>query len=354
MNNTSVRIPYVELKQWAIDCFAAAGAPREMAEAMAETLIQGDLLGFSTHGLRRLPYNIKRIVLGEANVAADLQVIKQKLAVETWDAHTLPGIYVARKAVARACELAKAAGSGTIVVRRADHVACLAAYLEQATSQGLVISLMASTPAQESVAPFGSVSRVFSPNPFAMGVPTSSQPLLLDMSFSMTAAGKVRQAYDRSELLPFAAVITAQGEATREPSAYIEGDGALLPLGGMELGYKGYGLCLMSEIWTMALSNYGRAQATEDGERNSLFVQVYDPEAFGSLDSFLAVTDDLITRCRASRPVDETKPVRIPGEKGLALREQQMKEGVELDSLTWEKLKSCSARLNVTMPKTNQ
>jgi LDH2 family malate/lactate/ureidoglycolate dehydrogenase len=230
-------------------------------------------------------------------------------------------------------------------------VASLAAYLRIATEQGLVVSLMASTPAQSSVAPFGGREPVFSPNPFAIGVPTGSDPLLLDISFSMTAAGKVRQAYERGQMLPWDAIVTADGKLSRDPADYIKGEGAaLLPLGGADLGYKGYGLCLMSEIWTMGLANYGRPDACGDGESNTLWVQVYDPTAFGTLEEFTRVTDDLIQRCTDCLPVDPAAPVRIPGQRSLQRRTEQLANGVELDDKTIELLQKTADEFGLAMP----
>lgn len=346
-----VYLDYSVLREWSMACFRAAGAEPAMAIAMADALINGDLLGFRTHGVRRLPYNVKQLVTGKIQGQGQPKVLKQKLAVETWDAEGLSGLYVVPQAVNRAIDMAKHAGTGTVVLRRAEHVASLATYLEQATEASMVISMMASTPAQSSVAPFGSSEALFSPNPFAIGVPTSGAPLLLDMSFSTTAAGKVRQAYDRNELLPWDALVTARGEASRDPKVYFEEPkGAILPLGGLDLGYKGYGLCLMSEIWTMALTNYGRAHGQQDGECNSVFVQVMDPEAFGELAEFKAVTDDLLARCKACKAIDSEEPVRIPGENALQLKKQQLEQGVFIDALTWEKLIACGARLGLTAP----
>lgn len=349
---SDVCIPFLKLQSWVEHCLEAAGASAEMSVVMANSLISGDLLGFRTHGVRRLPYNVKQLVLGKAKGSGKPTVVKERAAVAHWNANHLPGLYVMPKAVAAAMEMAKKCGTGTIVIHKMEHVASLAAYLEQATAAGLVINIMVSTPAQASVAPFGAKSRVFSPNPYALGVPTSSVPLLLDMSLSVTAAGKVRQAYDNHELLPWTALVTANGEGTNDPASYYADAGsALLPLGGLDLGYKGYGLCLMSEIWTMALANYGRVQGAGDGECNSAFIQVIDPGAFGSLDEFIQITDDLIERCRTATPIKENSPVRIPGERAAALKAKQLAEGVQIDALTWSRLVRCSERLGIAPPQ---
>lgn len=348
----NVQIEYQRLFDWVQACLEQAGASGEMAQTMAESLLAGDLLGFRTHGVRRLPYNVKQLATGQARGHGEVRVIKQRAAVAHWDAEHLPGLYVMPKAVQAAITMARECGTGTLVVRKMEHVASLAAYLEQATAAGLVIQIMVSTPAQASVAPFGAKSRVFSPNPFALGVPTSSVPLLLDMSLSVTAAGKVRQAYEHNELLPWPALVTAAGMASNDPSSYFtEPSSALLPLGGLDLGYKGYGLCLMSEIWTMALANYGRLQGADDGECNSAFIQVLDPSAFGELEGFIQVTDDLLARCRAATPIVAEQPVRIPGEQAARLKAQQLAEGILIDALTWQKLVRCGERLGLPAPQ---
>ncbi|MGX5915136.1 Ldh family oxidoreductase [Aliidiomarina sp. Khilg15.8] len=345
------QVDYAELVEFSTQCLQRAGASRDVAAQTAHYLAEGDLLGFTTHGVKRLRFNVQQLQRENSRGSGDVEVIRDRAAVATWDAHFLPGPYVAPLAVHSACDKAKQAGTATIVVRRCQHVASLAAYLRIATEQGLVVSLMASTPAQQSVAPFGGREPVFSPNPFAIGVPTGGDPLLLDMSFSMTAAGKVRQAFERGQMLPWDAIVTASGELSRDPADYVKGEGAaLLPLGGADLGYKGYGLCLMSEIWTMSLSNYGRLDATDDGESNTLWVQVYDPTAFGTLESFTAVTDDLIRRCRDSAPIDAAVPVRIPGERSLQRRAEQLANGVELDEVTCQLLQKTATEFDLPMP----
>lgn len=342
------QVDYTELVEFATQCLQRAGASQDIAAETAHYLAEGDLLGFTTHGVKRLRFNVQQLQRNNSRGSGEIEVIRDRAAVATWDAHFLPGPYAASVAVRAACAKAKDAGTATMVVRRCQHVASLAAYLRIATEQGLVVSLMASTPAQQSVAPFGGRAPVFSPNPFAIGVPTGADPLLLDMSFSMTAAGKVRQALERGQMLPWDAIVTADGMLSRDPADYVQGEGAaLLPLGGADLGYKGYGLCLMSEIWTMSLSNYGRLDATDDGESNTLWVQVYDPAAFGSLASFTQVTDDLIRRCRECAPIDADVPVRIPGERSLQRRAEQLANGVELDEKTWELLQKTATEFGL-------
>ena len=137
-------------------------------------MVYGDLFGFRTHGLRRLPYNVKQLQSGQSQGQGDVDVVQEN----DWRLHigtpmVCQVLYVIPQAVEHAISKARDCGTATVVVRRCDHVASLAAYLHLATEQGMVISMLASTPAQASVAPFGAKSRVFSPNPFGFAVPYS-------------------------------------------------------------------------------------------------------------------------------------------------------------------------------------
>jgi len=339
------------IRAWATECCQAVGASAEVAQAVARYLLEGDLLGFRTHGLLRLRYNLQCLQDGRSRGQGDPEVLVERAATGSWDAHLLPGLFVVPAAVQAACEKARSCGTGTIVVRRAQHVAALAAYLSLATDQGLLISMMASTPAQRVVAAYGSKDAVFSPNPFAIGVPTQQQPILLDISLSMTAAGKVRQAIAENRPLAFPALITADGQYTDDAQSFIGEPGSVLaPLGGEALGYKGSGLTLFSELWTMALSNYGRGQGQGDGDANTVWIQVIDPAAFGDADVFREQSQAQVDAIRAATPIDPKQPLRVPGENALKLKQQQLAHGVEYTAAVWRQLVKCATLTGVDLP----
>src|SRR5690606_28839504 len=235
MKNSGVRVDLSAIQAWAESCLRQAGASEPIASDMAHYLLQGDLLGFRTHGLARLKYNIDQLENGGTTKTGDISVLSERRAVANWDANFLSGLHVVPKAVHKAIEQARECGTGTVLVRRAQHVASLACYLELATSQGMAITMMASTPAQQVVAPFGGKSATFSPNPFAFAVPTENLPIMLDISLSMTAAGKVRQALAEGRKLPYAALITDDGDYTNDPASFTaEPPAVLATLGGSD------------------------------------------------------------------------------------------------------------------------
>src|SRR6185503_15098642 len=120
-----------------------------------------------------------------------------------------------------------------VVIRRSHHIACLAAYLKRMTDRGLMALLNCSDPSMCSVAPFGGVTPVYTPNPMAAGIPTSGDPILLDISASLTTNGLTGRLHKAGQKLPHPWLQDAQGNATNDPAVlFSEPKGTLLPLGG--------------------------------------------------------------------------------------------------------------------------
>jgi L-lactate dehydrogenase len=246
--------------------------------------------------------------------------------------------------------MARTYGTGTVTIRRSHHIACLAAYLKRATDRGLMMLLMCSDPSGASVAPFGAVSPVFTPNPLAAGIPTAGDPILLDVSASYTTNGLTIRLYKSGAKLSHPWIQDASGCATDDPAVlFTEPKGTLLPLGGHEAGHKGFGLALLVEALTGGLAGFGRADPSE-GWGATVFVQVLDPDAFGGREAFVRQTSWLAEACHRATPRDRDLPVRLPGERGLALARRQQAEGVELHPTIMPALAPWAEKLGVALP----
>ena len=159
-----------------------------------------------------------------------------------------------------------------------------------------------SDPSNHSVAPFGAVTSVFTPNPLSAGIPTSGDPILIDVSASYTTNGMTSRLHKAGETLAHPWVQDADGNATRDPAVlFREPKGTLLPLGGLEAGHKGFGLALLIEALTAGLSGHGRADPSE-GWGATVFVQVLDPHAFGGAKAFAKQMDWLVDACHEATP----------------------------------------------------
>ena len=350
MTSSSPRYPAPALLAFARDMLAAAGMPADKAQAVAEILVDGDLLGHTTHGLQLLGPYLRELESGSMNVHGGPEVIQELPAALTWHGRRLPGPWLVLEAMKAATAMAKRCGTGTVVIRRSHHIACLAAFHQRATDQGLMMILASSDANSASVAPFGGLDPVFTPNPISAGIPTSGAPIVTDISTSATTNGLTGRLHQEGGKLPAQWVIDGQGRPTDDPSVlFAEPRGTILPLGGLDSGHKGYGLSLMVEALTGGLAGFGRADPKQ-GWGATVYLQVIDPAAFAGSGDFVRQMDEVARRCHASRPAQPGRPVRLPGEKGYALMEQQRVEGVTLHPGIMEALQPWAEKLKLALP----
>ena len=167
----------------------AAGLAAPMAAMVAETLVEGDLLGHDTHGMAQLPGYLKEIESGSMANAGAPQTISDKPAAVLWDGRRLPGPWLVHQGIDLLLPRARELGSATLVIRRSHHIACLAVYMLRALEEGMLLLLACSDPKSASVAPFGGTQAVFTPNPLAVGFPLLGGGVMIDISASITTNG---------------------------------------------------------------------------------------------------------------------------------------------------------------------
>jgi len=351
MTQSSARYAAPQLLSLAHDLLAAAGMPDDKAQAVAEILVEGDLLGHTTHGLQLLPSYLREVESGSMCVQGEPEVIHEAPAVLTWNGRRLPGPWLVLQALQAAARKAKQCGTGTVVIRRSHHIACLAAFHRRATDQGLMMILASSDANSASVAPYGGLDPVFTPNPISVGIPTSGAPIVTDISTSATTNGLTNRLHQEGGRLPAPWVIDGHGRPTDDPSVlFKEPRGTILPLGGLDSGHKGYGLSLTVEALTGGLAGFGRADPGQ-GWGATVFLQILDPAAFAGTADFVRQMDAIARQCHAARPAQPGKPVRLPGEKGFALMQRQRAEGVTLHPGIMDALQPWAEKLRVAMPR---
>lgn len=339
-----------DLASLAKDLFQAMGLDAQKAETVGTLMVEADLMGHTTHGLQLAGAYLDAIGQGLMTVTGEPEVVADRGAVVTWDGKRLPGVWLTATALDLGVERAKSYGSATVVVRRSHHIACLAAYLPRATDQGCMAIIASSDPSESSVAPFGGRRSVFTPNPVAIGIPTTGDPILVDISASITTNGMTARLKNQGRRFPGPWVLDADGQASDDPAVVLaDPPGTILPIGGMDYGHKGYGLALMIEALTQGLGGYGRADG-ETGWGASVFVQVFDPEAFGGFDGFARQTSWVADACRTNPPIPGGEPVRLPGERALARRREALANGVRLHPGIMESLMPRAQALGITPP----
>ena len=347
---TDVRYRADDLRAFAQALLERGGLAEDRAADVAAILVEGDLLGKTTHGLQLMTPYMKEVENGGMNLVGDPKIIADTGAAFTWGGEYLAGPWLILQAMAEAESRVREHGIVTGVIRQSHHIGALQAYLLRATELNLMMVLMASDPREESVAPHGGLVARYSPNPIAIGIPTETTPILIDVSLSTTAKGVVNRANKEGRRLQGPWLKDAKGNPTDDPSVlFSEPVGAQYPLGGADLGFKGFGLGIMIEALTAALGGHGRSDRPEAWGA-SVFLQLIDPDCFAGTDGFLRESSFLAEYCRSTPVAEGDPPVQMPGDRALARREDQLANGVKLHAGIMGALKEWGAKYGVESP----
>jgi (2R)-3-sulfolactate dehydrogenase (NADP+) len=193
--------------------------------------------------------------------------------------------------------------------------------VESVAEHGLMALGFSNTPA--GIAPWGGTRGSFGTNPIGFACPRRGDlPLVVDLSLSAVARGKVVLADKRGESIPEGWALDAEGHATSDPRAALAG--TMLPIGEA----KGSAMAMMVELLTAGLAGANFAFEassffTADGPppRIAQTFIVLDPKAFGGR-NFLGRVEALV------EDVLSQPGTRLPGERRHRNRAMARAHGV--------------------------
>jgi L-lactate dehydrogenase len=340
-----------DLKNFAVDLLSGRGMHSTLAESVADILLEGDLLGHTTHGLQLLAPYLDELDAGSMTKEGQPVVVQDHGMSVLWDGRYLPGPWLVTQAIETGLERLNSYPVFAASIKQSHHIACLAAYLEPVAVKGYVIILTTSDPTMGSkVSPFGSRTPVYTPNPIAAGWPLKEGLVMLDISMSTTTIGLSQRLSRQNKRLPGKWLLDADGRVTDDPAVIFEDpSGSILPLGGLSLGHKGFALGLLVEALTSGLCGFGRKD-TPGRWGATVFLMMIDPNSFGGREAFMAESSWVADACLKADPLDKNKPVRLPGQAALAKKRHCRKHGVELEPGIMPALKKWSLALGVPFP----
>ncbi|GLR45257.1 dehydrogenase [Mesorhizobium amorphae] len=318
----------------------AAGALEDEAQAVAAGCVNANLAGHDSHGVIAIPSYIDCVKAGDIVPGAEWTTVRETPTTAVIDGHWGFGFHVNTKAMALAIEKAKTANVAACTVFRQSHVGRLAAYSLMAASAGMIgLAVADSGSLRKYVAPFGGREARLGTNPISIAVPSNLKaPFLLDMATSAVAAGKLELAIARGEEIPKGWLIDIVGRPTTDPRDYRKG-GVLLPFGGTE-GYKGSGLAAIVELLCGQLTGSGGGVEPSGRENFGCFMAVFNVAAFRPLNEFKQEVADFARYLKSARPLEGSSGVFYPGEIGYLREQERTANGIEVDHVTWEKLRT--------------
>ena len=327
------KLSYDEIVEVGIQSLSNVGVPHEAAHLQMSLLLNAELSGLPSHGLLRLPRVIARIKNGVTSPTATGVIDWFASAMARVDGQQGLGPVVAMTAIEQAMDRAKTTGVATVALKNCDHLGMLAFYAEHVAKSGMV--MLGLTISEALVHPWGGRHAMLGTNPIAIGVPAQPHPFVVDLATSLVAMGKIHDYANRDEPIPQGWALDKNGDSTTDP--HQAKDGAIAPFGGA----KGYALGVGFEIMVTALVNsaigvdvVGTLDSEKPCNKGDVFI-IMSPDS-GGLQAVQQYMNDL----RACAPADADCPVRVPGERALASREVNKKNGVTIPDTVWNQIVS--------------
>lgn len=345
------RVGVADAMRGALQLLRASGLDEEKASAVARRLVEADLLGHRSHGLQNLATYLERLADGRIARQGSIRTLHDTGASFSWSTERLPGAWVMEQLIDQAIARTAQHAAVTATLANCSHIGALQAYLEDIGRRGLMALMMVTDPGVATVAPPGGVDAVITSNPIAACIPTAGDPILIDQSTSLVSNFAVAQHAAAGRTMPGDWVVDNQGRPSNDPAALAATPpGTLMPLGGSEFGYKGFGFGLMVEAFALALSGFGRDQPRVRGAQG-VFLQLINPAQFGNGQAaFIASTTALVQQCQGSRPAEAGGAIRLPGQRALQLKAEQQAQGIAYTHAVLATLGSWSQKLGVATP----
>lgn len=325
-----------ELGTYCKNVLTASGVDEGCAQAVAEALIDADLTGVSTHGVSRMSIYMERMAKGLVSKDNNIKIEREGPSSVVIDAGNTLGAPSAKFAMETCVKKAAETGCCFATVKRSNHFGTAAFYTKMAAERGMIG--FACTNLTGKIAPFGSADPFMGTNPISVSAPSNGKPVVLDMTPSVVALGKLILAQKLGQSIPLGWALDRDGRPTTDPA---EGrKGSLIPIGGP----KGSGIAIMVEILSGILSGAGCAPQLHDlyefdaPQGVGHFMGAVDVGHFLELDAFKTAVSDMIAQIKGLRKAEGFSEIMMPGEGGLKRAEANAGNGIQLPDAVYQEL----------------
>ena len=328
----SVTLTTRELYDLGIAVLTAAGTTEAIAADVTDALIAAELEGIGSHGFSRIPFYAAQVASGKVDGKAQ-PVLKQQapgiVCVDACNGFAFPAITMGME---RLLQLTATQGICGLGITRSHHCGVLGLLAEKIAQAGFIGLCFANTPA--AMAPWGGNKASFGTNPIAFGCPRKNgDPLVIDLSLSKVARGKIMMAGKKGESIPEGWALDTDGKPTTDPQKALAG--TMTPLGDA----KGSALALMVEILAASLTGANHAyeassffDATGPAPGVGQFFIAINPVAMnnGFIDRFESLCQFIL----------DQEGTRLPGERRFMEREKLKEQGITLQKALFDELNS--------------
>ncbi len=320
-----------ELSQLIAKALVAHNTSDTNAHSVAAALAAAEAEGQKGHGVSRVAAYAAQAKSGKVDGHAQPQITEVGTAAVRVDAKSGFAYPALEAAIERLISLTPQTGVAVAAIAHSHHCGAMGYHVEKLAKHGMIGLMFSNSP--KGIAPWGGHTGVFGTNPIAFAAPRPHHaPLVVDMSLSKVARGKIKVASQNNESIPEGWALDAEGNPTTDSQAAMSG--TLLPMGDA----KGAALVMMVEVLSAALtaSHFGF-------EASSFFDAEGEPPHIGQL--LLAIHPGPLSENGFGPRLEtliatilEQPGTRIPGTRRLGLRNRARQSGIKLSQSVYEKL----------------
>ena len=322
-----IRLTVADARSLGEAAMRGAGYDTDDARILTDHVLDAALCGYEYSGLPKL--------LNVVN-SPDFRLPRQPITVvrdtgptAMLDGGNNTGMLAAYRATEAVIQRANAHDLAIVCLANTWMTGRSAYYCEMIARADLVAIHTVSSSAM--VAPFGGARPALGTNPIAFGFPTEGDPLVIDMGTSAFMGTDLQFRARLGTPIPEGVALDADGRPTTD--ARVAQDGALLPFGGPEGGYKGFGLALAMD----ALGTLTAAMRPANSVSGYMFI-AFKPDLFLPLADYRREISRRIDTIKATPRQAGVTEIRIPGERGYRTRARLVREGIEIDRKIYDAL----------------
>lgn len=316
----------------ALQVLRKLGFSANEAALIARNLMAAELVEKRTHGLVRLQSMAKLVAAGSLSTQPQELIWHKKLPT-AWslDGRFRPGFCALYQSLEQAIPQAQQVGLLAVTVQNMEYASgYIGDYARLAAEANLIFLGFHNSPGH--LVPFGTTKGIWGTNPLTIGVPTHSEPVILDMASSQITFGELLVARSLGKQLPAGVALDAVGQPTIEPDVAIKG-GGLVPFAG----HKGSALAFLVELLAGGLS-HSRVGGQVEGGWGSFYLLI-NPSIFRDLKEFKDEVQAAIDELHTAPKAVGFSEVFFPGEQAARKRQYNLERGaIEVDEGLWKSL----------------
>jgi len=358
-----MRIDAKEEKTFLKQVLAAYQFSEEDGEFLADTLVDADLRGISSHGIQRITWYTNMIKDGTIVPTNQPKVLRDTPTSMLVDANKNMGQIASGFTMKHLIEKTKKVGVSIAVIRNSNHFGTAGYYARMAVKEGLIG--IATTNTRPLVLPTNALEAFLGSNAFAFTFPAEPHPFVFDGATAVVSSGKIQVLAKKGENIPGEWAVGEDRQVDQDAQRVEDNlstiafsddrpDGGVLTLGGNlenNSNYKGFGNSLVIELLTGILAQGSISADTNKGKHDfSQFFMTMDPTLFGDLDTLKDNVTEMFDRIRHLKHLPGTE-IKIPGDREYKRYAENQKQGVLIDDKTAAELAKVGAEVGVKAPK---